>query len=208
MSHEQQERQPGERPGSGPSRDLTERVVGSRIIHRGHYLELRIDEIERADGSRSQRDVVGHPGAVAIVAVDEQDCVLLVRQWRVPAGQALLELPAGTLDRDPATGDTEDPALAAPRELEEETGQRAGTWQLLGSFWTVPGFATELMHLYLATDLRPADGDQRGPDEDERLELERIPWPEAVAMAERGEICDAKSLVGLFWLARLRAQGR
>ncbi len=201
MSH----RDPGEAAGNP---DLTERVVGTRTIHRGHYIELRIDEIERADGSRSQRDVVGHPGAVAIVAVDDRERVLLVRQWRVPAGRALLELPAGTLDRDPATGETEDPALAAPRELEEETGQRAGTWRLLGSFWTAPGFATELMHLYLATGLRPADGDRRRPDEDERLEVERIPWREALAMAERGEIADAKSLVGLFWLGRLRTEGR
>lgn len=205
MSQQQpgDEQADGSRPGA--ARDLTERVVGSRAVYRGHYLELRVDEIERADGSRAERDVVGHPGAVAIVAVDDQDRVLLVRQWRVPASRALLELPAGTLDRDPVTDAIEEHRLAAPRELEEETGQRAGSWRLLGSFWTAPGFATELMHLYLATDLRPADGEQLGPDEDEHLELERIPWREAVAMAERGEIADAKSLVGLFWLARVRA---
>ena len=188
-----------------PRRDLEERVVGSRTIYRGHYLELRVDQIERTDGSGGQREVIGHPGAVAIVALDDEDRVLLVRQWRVPAGRALLELPAGTLDRDPATGETEDPALAAARELEEETGQRADRWRLLGQFWTAPGFATELMSLFVADGLRPADADRRGPDADERLELERIPWQEAVEMAERGEIADAKSLVGLFWLARLRA---
>jgi ADP-ribose pyrophosphatase len=109
------------------------------------------------------------------------------------------------LDRDPDTGLAEDPALAAARELEEETGQRAEHWQLLGRFWTAPGFATELMSLFLAGGLHSADGDRRGPDPDERLELERIPWADAVAMAERGEIADAKSLVGLFWLARRRA---
>jgi ADP-ribose pyrophosphatase len=189
-----------------PAPDLSERVIASRTIHRGHYLDLRVETIERADGSRSEREVVGHPGAVAIIAIDAAERVLLVRQWRVPAGQALLELPAGTLDRDPATGATEDPGLAAPRELEEETGQRAATWQRLGSFWTAPGFATELMHLYLATDLRPAGADQLAADEDERLEVLRIPWLEAVAMAERGEIADAKSLVGLFWLARFRGR--
>jgi ADP-ribose pyrophosphatase len=186
-------------------RDLTERVVGSRTVYRGHYLELQLAEIERADGSRAQREVVAHPGAVTILAVDDRGRVLVVRQWRVPAGRALLELPAGTLDRDPDTGVTEDPLLAAARELEEETGQRAGQWELLGTFWTAPGFATELMYLYLAGDLRPADGESRGPDPDERLEVERIPWRQAVEMAERGEIADAKSLVGLFWLARRRA---
>jgi ADP-ribose pyrophosphatase len=194
-----------DRDESLPGADLAERVVGSRIAYRGHYLALRVVEVERTDGSRAQRDVVDHPGAVTVVALDDQDQVLLVRQWRVPAGQALLELPAGTLDRDPSSGATEDPALAAARELEEETGQRAERWELLGSFWTAPGFATELMYLYEATGLSPADGDRRGPDLDERLELERIPWQAAVGMAERGEIADAKSLVGLFWLARRRS---
>jgi ADP-ribose pyrophosphatase len=191
--------------GRDTETDLTETIVGSRLVHRGHYIDLRVDEIERADGSRGTREVVDHPGAVAIVAVDAEDQILLVRQWRTPAGRALLEIPAGTLDRDPITRITEDPDLAAVRELEEETGYRAGTWQLLGRFWTAPGFATELMHLYLATELRPADAEGRlGPDEDERLELERIPVVEALALADRGEIADAKSLVGLLWLARLR----
>jgi ADP-ribose pyrophosphatase len=185
-----------------PGHDLAERVISSRTVYRGHYLDLQVVEIERSDGSRARRDVVDHPGAVAIVAIDDEDRVLLVRQWRVPAGRALLELPAGTLDRDGQAGTTEDPAVAAARELEEETGQRAEHWELLGSFWTAPGFTTELMYLYEARGLRPADGERLGPDEGERLELERVPWPEAVAMAEQGEIADAKSLVGLFWLAR------
>ena len=198
-------RLPGGEPAVGAPHDLTERVIASQTVYRGHYLQLRVDQIERADGSRSQRDVVVHPGAVTIIPVDDEDRVLLVRQWRVPAGRALLELPAGTLDREPASGALEDPALAAPRELEEETGQRAATWRLLGTFWTAPGFATELMYLYLATGLRAADGDRLSADDDEHLELERIPWREAVAMAEGGEIADAKTLVGLFWLARIRA---
>ncbi|MBA2313917.1 MAG: NUDIX hydrolase [Chloroflexi bacterium] len=165
-------------------------------------MEFRSLTVERADGSRATRDIVGHPGAVAIVALDDDGRVLLVRQFRVAAEQALLEIPAGTLDVDAATGTVEDPDLAAARELEEETGYRAGRLERLGAFWTAPGFATERMTLYLATDLRPADGDRLGPDEDEHLELSRLPWREAVAAAERGEIGDAKSIVGLFWLAR------
>jgi ADP-ribose pyrophosphatase len=196
---------PAER-SAGPidSHDLTERVVSSRVVHQGHYMTFRVDTIERADGSRGERDIVGHPGAVSILAIDADDRVLLVRQYRLAAGAALLEIPAGTLDVDKATGSTEDPDGAARRELEEETGYRAHSWRKLGSFWTAPGFATELMHLYLATDLEPADADRLGPDEDERLELERVPFAEALAAAERGEIVDAKSLVGLFWLDRLR----
>lgn len=188
--------------GTPTGADLAERVVDTEILYRGHYLDFRIVTVERADGSRATRDIVGHPGAVAIVAIDDADRVLLVRQWRVAAGAALLEIPAGTLDVDTTTATTEDADVAAARELEEETGYRAGNWERLGSFWTAPGFATELMHLYLATDLRPAEADRVGPDEDERLELERMPWRDAVAAADRGEIVDAKSLVGLYRLAR------
>jgi ADP-ribose pyrophosphatase len=140
-----------------------------------------------------------------VVAIDDDDRVLLVRQWRTPAERVLLEIPAGTLDVDAATGVTEEPDLAARRELEEETGYRAGRWLFLASFWTAPGFASELMHLYLATRLEPAHPDERlGPDEDEHLRLERLPVAEAVAAAEHGAIADAKSLVGLLWVDRMR----
>ena len=178
-----------------------------RVLHRGKFLEFRIDTVERLDGSRHTRDIAGHPGAVAIVAIDDHGRVALVRQWRLPADDALLEIPAGGLDVH-ADGSKEDPDLAAPRELEEETGLRAGTWRKLGAFYTAPGFTDELMHLYLATDLGPAHPDERlGPDEDEQLIFSWLPWREAVAAAERGEIRDAKSIVGLFWLARLQAIG-
>ena len=183
---------------------LRETLVGSTTVHRGRYLEIRVDEVVTSAGRRATRDIVGHPGAVAMVALDADDRVLMVRQFRLAAGRTLLEIPAGTLDRHP-DGTTEPPDLAARRELEEETGQRATTWRLLGSFWTAPGFATELMHLYLATGLTPAHADRLSPDEDEHLELERIPWRDAVGMAERGEIADAKSMVGLLMLARIRA---
>jgi len=149
--------------------------------------------------------VVIHPGAVAIVAIDPDDKVLFVRQFRTPAQRVLLEIPAGTLDVDQATGATEDPDLAARRELEEETGYRAASWRRLASFYTAPGFASELMHLYLATDLSAAHPDERlGPDEDEHLRLERMPVADAVAAVERGEFLDAKSILGLLWLDRLR----
>ena len=181
---------------------LAERLVASDLLHRGRGLEFRVDTLERADGQRVRRDVAAHPGAVAIVAVDPEGCLLLVRQYRHPAGRVLLEIPAGTLDRDPGTGTIEDPDVAARRELEEETGYRAASWERLADFWTAPGFATERMFLYLATDLVPAGPDRLDPDEDEALELVRLPWREAVAAAEDGEIGDAKSIIGIFWLAR------
>jgi ADP-ribose pyrophosphatase len=132
--------------------------------------------------------------------------VLLVRQYRVAVGQTLLEIPAGTLDLAD-DGTIEDPDLAARRELEEETGMRAASWRKVAEFYTAPGFASELMHLYLATDLRPADGVRLGPDDDEHLLLEPVALDEAVAAAERGEFADAKTLVGLLWMGRHRAAG-
>ena len=183
---------------------LEERVVESRLVHRGRYMEFRVDTIERADGSTGTRDVVSHPGAVAILAVDDDGRLLLVRQWRVPARQALLEIPAGTLDVH--DGVTEDPAVAARRELEEETGHRAATWRRLATFWTAPGFSSELMHLFLATGIAGVGGDDRlTPDEDERLELRYVTIEEAHDMVERGEISDAKTILGILWLDRLRA---
>jgi len=190
-------------PGHPADDRLRETVVGSRKVYTGHYISVRVDDIVGPEGRPSKRDIVEHPGAVAIVAVDPEDRVLMVRQFRLAAGRTLLEIPAGTLDRA-ADGSLEDPDLAARRELEEETGYRAGTWRHLGAFWTAPGFTTELLHLYLATDLEPAREDRLGPDADERLELEHVPWHKALAMAERGEIPDAKSLVGLYRVGRER----
>jgi ADP-ribose pyrophosphatase len=168
-------------------------------------MEFRVDTIERADGTRGERDVVWHPGAVAVLALDEEGRLLLVRQWRVPAGRAMLEIPAGTLDVH--DGVIEDPSVAAPRELEEETGYRAATWRKLCEFWTAPGFASELMHLYLATGLTPAEGERLGPDEDEHLELSRVTPAEARALVDEGAIADAKTMLGLLWLERLMAAG-
>jgi ADP-ribose pyrophosphatase len=188
------------RPADDP---LRERLISSEVLRRSRILEFRIDTVESADGHRSTRDIAGHPGGVCIVAIDPSGAVLLVRQWRHAVGRALLEIPAGTLDRH-EDGSIEDPAGAAARELEEETGYRAGAWRYLAGFYTAPGFTSELMHLYLATDLTPAEEGRLGPDEDERLVLEPIPLDEAVAMAERGEFADAKSIVGLLLADRLR----
>lgn len=186
---------------------LAERVVASEVVHRGRYIEFRVDTVERSDGSRHTRDIVGHPGAVAMLAVDDLGRVLFVRQWRVAAGRGLLEIPAGTLDVH--DGVTEDPDVAARRELEEETGHRARSWRKLASFWTAPGFASEEMHLYLAEGLSPAaDSDRLLPDEDEALELRHLSMDEALALVETGQIADAKSILAILWLDRLRRQER
>jgi ADP-ribose pyrophosphatase len=197
--------EPAPNTAAGDPDPLRETLVSSEILRRSRILEFRIDTVESVDGHRSTRDIAGHPGGVCVVAIDPQDRVLFVRQWRHAIGGALLEIPAGTLDRHP-DGSIEEHAGAAARELEEETGSRAGSWRYLGAFYTAPGFTSELMHLYLATDLFPADEGGLGPDEDERLELYPLPFTEALAMAERGDLRDAKSLVGILWVARLRGR--
>ena len=171
---------------------MAERVIGTREVHRGHTIRLRVDEVERADGRRTTRDVVEHPGAVAIVAWDGNR-VAMVRQWRHATGRALLEVPAGTLEPDEA------PAVTARRELAEEAGLAAETWVEGPRFYTAPGFCDELMHLYLATDLSPAEADA---DEDEELELEWLELAEAVTAIDDGRIADAKTIAGVLWLAR------
>jgi ADP-ribose pyrophosphatase len=182
---------------------LRETLISSEILRQSRILEFRIDTVEAADGHRSTRDIAAHPGGVCIVAIDPEDRVLFVRQWRHAIGGPLLEIPAGTLDRE-ADGSIEGHAGAAARELEEETGTRAGSWRYLGGFYTAPGFTSELMHLYLAEDLTAVHEGGLHPDEDERLELTAIPFSEALGMAQRGELPDAKSIVGILLVARLR----
>ena len=169
---------------------LRETTIARRTVHAGRFIRFRVDTVRGPDGRQHQREIVDHPGAVAIVPLDGPD-VLLVRQFRSAAQRVLLEIPAGTLDRR-ADGTIEPPEEAAPRELAEETGFDAGTWRRLGHFWTAPGFASEAMTLYLATDLRPVR-DYGGPEEDEHLQVVRLPWRTALAKAERGEIEDAKT---------------
>ncbi len=190
---------------SGADDELIERLIGREVLHSSNYVTFVRDTIESADGKRHTREVVDHPGAVTVMAVRDDGSVLLVRQYRHPAGEILLELPAGTLDRQP-DGSIEDPFAAAQRELMEETGHRAANWRKLAEFWTAPGFATELMHLYLATELS-ADPDYDGPEEDERLQLVVMPFAELVTRAERGELRDAKTLVGVYAAADLARAG-
>lgn len=169
---------------------MGEQVTHSEYLYRGRILKLRLDQV-RLEGERERaavREIVEHPGACVIVALDEQEHVLMVRQYRAAVARELLELPAGTLEEG------ENPALCATRELSEETGYRASLWDLLGYFYSSPGISTEKMYLYLARNLTQAEAN---PEEDEEITVERVPLAGAVAMIERGEIVDAKSIVGL-----------
>jgi ADP-ribose pyrophosphatase len=185
--------------------DLTERLVDRQVVHRGTYMTFTRDTVLDAEGAQHTRDVVLHPGAVTIVAILPDRRLLLVRQYRHAAGEALLELPAGTLDRQP-DGSLEERLPAAKRELTEETGYRAGQWRELAAFFTAPGFASELMTMFLATDVSP-DPAYRGPDPDERLILEPIPFDDMLALAHSAQIRDAKTLLGLYLVDALARAG-
>jgi ADP-ribose pyrophosphatase len=161
--------------------------IGTRTTHEGRQISVRIDEIRYADGSTSEREVVAHPGAVAVIAHDGQR-LFMVRQPREPVGEeSLLELPAGKLDVE-----GESPLECAKRELVEEVGLEAGDWRELKQIYTSPGFTDERVHLFVATDLRQVEPD---PAEGERIEMEEVPLER---LDEAIEACtDAKSLVGL-----------
>ncbi|MCR4402272.1 MAG: NUDIX hydrolase [Firmicutes bacterium] len=167
---------------------FAERQVGSRSVYRGAILTLRVDEVELPSGRRSTREVVEHPGGVAIVAVDRDGSVILVRQYRYPIRSTLWEIPAGKLDPG------ESPSECAARELEEETGYRAKRLEEILPFYTSPGFCDEVLHLFFAKEL--VAGQDR-PEEDELIETRRVRREEVEAMLARGEIRDGKTVLGL-----------
>ena len=171
---------------------MPERTVSSRRAFSGRLLSLRVDEVELESGRRATREVVEHPGAVAILAWDGER-LAAVRQWRQAAAADLLEIPAGT--REPG----ESPLESAERELAEECGLRAGRWEEGPSFYTAPGFSTELLTLFLATNLSAVDV---APPEDEALERSWLTLADALDAIDDGRIRDAKSMVGILWLAR------
>ncbi len=167
--------------------------IGGKLVHKGPIASVRMDRFQYPDGSTDVRQVVVHPGAVAIVAHDGR-VVHMVRQPREPVGEtALLELPAGKLDKE---GET--PLECAQRELAEEIGKSAGDWRELKTFYTSPGFATEKVHVFLATELYDVPSE---PEEDERIEVVRVPLDELDSTITACR--DAKSLVGLLMLKEL-----
>lgn len=169
-----------------------EELVNRQDIFKGKLLTLHVDTVRLPDGYETKREVVDHPGAAVIVAVDDAGQVLLVRQYRHAVGREMLELPAGTREKGEPAEQT------APRELQEETGYSAGTWEPLAHFFSSPGILTEEMFIYLA---RKLSAGQSKTESDEKIQVVQVPLGDAVAMVERGEITDAKSIIGLL-LAR------
>lgn len=171
--------------------------IHSKTVFEGEIATVRVEEFRHPDGSIARREVIGHPGAVAMVAYDEE-FLYLVRQPREAVGEeALLELPAGKLDVE-----GESPLDCARRELAEEAGKAASEWRELKRFWVSPGFAEEELTVYLATDLTDASAES---DEVERIQV--VPWPLADLDGAIAECRDAKSLIGLLIFRQMRAAG-
>jgi len=169
-------------------------VRASRRVYEG-WLNVRVDALHYASGRDGEITLVEHPGGVTLVALDDEECVLLVRQYRHATGRWLLELPAGTLD----PGET--PEVCAERELQEETGYRPGRIERLGGFYTAPGFLTEYLHVFLCTDL----AESRLQGDEDTIHVERLPMVEALRRIAGGEIEDAKTSAAL--LLYLEARG-
>ena len=166
-----------------------------QILHTGRKIQVAVDTEQKADGTVIRRDVVLHPGAVAVVPLVDAGHVCLLRNQRPAVGATLWEVPAGTLEPG------EPPAEAAVRELAEETGYQAARWTKITELIPSPGVLSEVIHLYLAEELTP--GPAR-PEADEDLEAHVVSWEEALTWAMNGTIRDAKTLIALLWLDRLR----
>jgi ADP-ribose pyrophosphatase len=177
--------------------DLIPELLSSREVFRGKVINLRVDEIALSGDRTTTREVVEYPGAVVIIALGADGEVYLVRQWRHAISQVLLEFPAGGLEPG------EEPLSTAKRELREEAGLEAARWTSLGHFFSSPGFANEILHIFLAEDLSVVDTD---PDDDEDLHVVRYALSGLYEHPEQLE--DAKSLAALMLLQRARGWGQ
>jgi ADP-ribose pyrophosphatase len=195
-------------PDSGSSEDLADEpaaypVVASHTAFRsGRVIDVRTDEVRMSDGATALRDVVVHPGAVGIVAVDDDQRVLLIQQYRHPVGWRLWEPPAGLLD-EPG----EDPLVAAQRELFEEAHLQADRWDVLVDAYTSPGMCDEAVRIYLARDVTPSRGERFvGHDEEADLTSRWVPLSEAVDAVLAGALHNPLAAIGLLAAAHVLAR--
>ena len=166
------------------------KVTSSKTLFKGKVIDLKVDEIEyTATGNKGIREVAIHPGGAVVVALTEKNKILLVRQFRYPMHEWVLELPAGKLDEN------EDPKICATRELTEETGYKAGLVTKLGRIFTTPGFCTEILHIYLAEKL--TFGEHAREEGEEDMQMLEFTVDEIKEKIASGEIVDAKTICGL-----------
>lgn len=169
-----------------------EKTLSSQTIYEGKIISLRLEEVELPDGNRAKRELVQHPGAVALIPITNEGKIILVKQYRKSLNRTLIEIPAGRIEVG------EDPKITALRELEEETGYGAREVTYIQSFATSPGFADEIIHLYLAKNLYEIENPAAG-DEDEFIELLEATIDEAEQMVAAGDIYDAKTAFAVIY---------
>ncbi len=175
-------------------------TAGIRNVYRGKVLQLNIERVKLPNGTVAELEIAHHPGGAVVVAVDADDRVCLLRQFRHAAGGWITELPAGKIDN------REPPLECAQRELAEEAAVQARQWDSLGQFFSSPGVLTEVIHVFLARGLSPCDA---APEEHEVFEARWVPLTEAAAQAADGRLQDAKTIIGLIWAqTRLQAEQR
>ena len=180
--------------------ELKEEMVSQETVYQGIIVNVRRDKAKLPDGRLTNREVVEHPGGVAIFAMDDQDRVALVRQYRYPMGEIVLELPAGKIELG------EDPRECGIRELQEECGCTADRFEKLAQLYPTPAYCTEVIHIYRASGLHES---VQKLDDGEFLDVLRIPFAQAVQMVMNGEISDAKTQIGILKLHLLRqAEGK
>ena len=178
--------------------DLVEKkTLSSRLIYEGRAVKLRVDTVKMPDGRETTREIVEHSDCVAVVVIDADDNVLLVEQFREPVEKALLEIPAGGIDPG------EDPVTTVCRELREETGYLPRKVERLGGFYSAPGYSSEYLYLYLATDLTSSP---LHAEDTENIKLVRVPIAQITSLIASGSICDAKSIAGLLTFLDYRKQ--
>ena len=165
-----------------------EKTVSSEKVFEGRIIKVKVDKVEMPDGSTSTRELVEHPGGVGIVALTGNDEIILVKQYRKPLDKVIYEIPAGKLDPG------EHHRTCGIRELEEETGLSANVFEYMGFIYPSPGFTDEVTHVYLAKELTQGE---THPDDDEFLDVEKVPFERALKMVIDGEINDAKSVFGI-----------
>jgi ADP-ribose pyrophosphatase len=172
-----------------------EKTLSTEVIFEGRAVRVRVDTVETVDGRKTTREIVEHAACICVIAVDDDDNVLLVRQFRKPLEKELLEIPAGGIDPG------EDAEAAVVREMREETGFRPQKLERLGGFYTSPGFCTEYLHLYLAEDLV---ADRLYAEDTAGIEVIRIPIGDIPELITSGEIEDSKSIAGLLFYLEYR----
>lgn len=168
---------------------LMEETLSTSYIYRGRIINVRHDRVRIHGGETAFREIVEHPGAVAILAFDDQNEVILVRQHRQPVSEIMLEIPAGKLEPN------EEPLECARREMLEETGFEGAKWRELCSFYPSPGFCDEIIYLFQAEDLRSAFSPTTDPEE--KIDVIKMPLAEALSLIEKGQIKDGKTIIAL-----------